>query len=405
MHINDDDELDDEFDGRPLSPIAGLFGGGGGALPARELLFRNNGDVREEAVSTPAAASRNYPSTAAAASSSSNASSATASTGGTALLFDIQRTETTPGLTADTRVAKFRNLILRGIDHDADRYVAASQDGGEGGIGPTPLEERSFLLRNQREAAKNAAAQRAAADTERASVRRRLNEGNETFMGIRTSPTDRGVNIPAGAENRPAVANAVQRLGGQPTAIPGGMHVDISYVMPHVLQLPYDSYMSFSFDILIIFKGGTRPLSRAQEQARIAEAAAQGSETVSYGPGERERSSRHTDSIQRIEELAGGLNGDARVLADSMRSIGEAFSSSTARPSESPSKKKHRRFKEITENLKQAMEEKKMLMDLDMSTEDIDGQIKELQEERKLLHRAQGSSAGANLGGAFDSEA
>lgn len=98
------------------------------------------------------------------------------------------------------------------------------------------------------------------------------------------------------------------------------------------------------------------------------------------------------------------MNGDARVLADSMRSIGEAFSS-TARPSESPSRKKHRHFKEITENLKQAMEEKKMLMDLGMSTEDIDGQIKELQEERKLLHRAQGSSAGANLGGAFDSEA
>lgn len=154
-------------------------------------------------------------------------------------------------LTGDTRVAKFRNLILRGIDHDADRYEAASQDGGEGGIGPTPLEERSFLLRNQREAAKNAAAQRAAADTERASVRRRLNEGNETFMGIRTSPTDRGVSIPAGAENRPAVANAVQRLGSQPTAIPGGMYLT-SHMLCYMFCNYHMTHTCDSFDNILI---------------------------------------------------------------------------------------------------------------------------------------------------------
>ena len=69
-----------------------------------------------------------------------------------------------------------------------------------------------------------------------------------------------------------------------------------------------------------------------------------------------------------MDELIGGMANEAGLMA-----------------TESPARKKQCQLTSITANIKVLHEEKKMIVDLGMETEDVDEQIRKLVNERKNL--------------------
>ena len=79
-----------------------------------------------------------------------------------------------------------------------------------------------------------------------------------------------------------------------------------------------------------------------------------------------------------MDELVGGMANKAGIMADAIKSI-------TGVNAESTGKKKQRQLTSITANIKLRYEEKKMIVELGMDTEDVDEQIWKLVNERKNL--------------------
>jgi hypothetical protein len=77
-------------------------------------------------------------------------------------------------------------------------------------------------------------------------------------------------------------------------------------------------------------------------------------------------------------ELVGGMANETGLMADAITSI-------TGVSAESPGRKKQRQLTSITANIKLLYEEKKMIVDSGMKTEDVDEQIRKLVNERKNL--------------------
>ena len=79
------------------------------------------------------------------------------------------------------------------------------------------------------------------------------------------------------------------------------------------------------------------------------------------------------------------------------------FNKITASAVESPSKKKQRQLKDITDNILKLMEEKAGLTKAGESTDDVDENLQFFREQRKMLISARASAA--NLSNAFDDAA
>ena len=79
-----------------------------------------------------------------------------------------------------------------------------------------------------------------------------------------------------------------------------------------------------------------------------------------------------------MDELVGGMANEAGLMADAIKSI-------TGVNTESPARKKQRQLTSITANIKVLYEEKKMIVDFGMETEDVDKQIRKLVHARKNL--------------------
>ncbi len=69
---------------------------------------------------------------------------------------------------------------------------------------------------------------------------------------------------------------------------------------------------------------------------------------------------------------------EANIMADAIKSI-------TSRNLESPTKKRQRQINSITANLAMLYQEKKMLTDMGLPTDDVDEQIKKLSQECSSL--------------------
>ena len=91
-------------------------------------------------------------------------------------------------------------------------------------------------------------------------------------------------------------------------------------------------------------------------------------------------------------------------MASSMDKIVELVAKSSA-PTETPTKKKQRQLKDLTDNIRLLMEEKKDLKKSEESTEDVDAQLRILREERMMLNSARGPGSAANLTDAFNDSA
>jgi hypothetical protein len=97
-----------------------------------------------------------------------------------------------------------------------------------------------------------------------------------------------------------------------------------------------------------------------------------------FTPGELAKKSRHVDAQDRMDNLVNGMMSEAGLMAEAIKSI-------SAPTAESPTKKRQRQIASITENLKLLYQEKKMLIDLEMPTTNVDTQIRKLTNERSTL--------------------
>jgi hypothetical protein len=133
------------------------------------------------------------------------------------------------------------------------------------------------------------------------------------------------------------------------------------------------------FEQTLSSRAATDRESTARLERGLASSAAGGASVPrKFAPGELQKKRRHVDAQERMDELVGGMVNEAGLMADAIKSI-------TAVNAESPGRKKQRQLTSITANIKLLYEEKKMIVDLGMETEDVDEQIRKLVNERKNL--------------------
>jgi hypothetical protein len=124
---------------------------------------------------------------------------------------------------------------------------------------------------------------------------------------------------------------------------------------------------------------GTDCAVRVVLEQSIAFSAAGGISAPSqFVPGELAKKCRHVDAQDRMDDLVNGMMSEAGLMAEAIRSI-------SAPTPESPTKKRQRQITSIMENLKLLYQEKKMLIDLEMPTTDVDTQIRKLANKHSTL--------------------
>jgi hypothetical protein len=133
------------------------------------------------------------------------------------------------------------------------------------------------------------------------------------------------------------------------------------------------------FEQMLSSRAATDRKSTARLECGLASSAAGGASVPrKFAPGELQKKRRHIDAQERMDELIGGMANEAGLMADAIKSIKGVGA-------ESPGRKKQRQLTSITANIKLLYEEKKMIVDLGMETEDVDEQIRKLVNKRKNL--------------------
>jgi len=133
------------------------------------------------------------------------------------------------------------------------------------------------------------------------------------------------------------------------------------------------------FEQTLSSRAATDRESTAGLECDLASSAAGGASVPhKFAPGELQKKRRHVDAQEHMDELVGGMANEAGLMADAIKSI-------TGVSNKSPGRKKQRQLTSITANIKLLYEEKKMIVDSGMKTEDVDEQIRKLVNERKNL--------------------
>ena len=114
------------------------------------------------------------------------------------------------------------------------------------------------------------------------------------------------------------------------------------------------------------------------EREQAASAASGAAVPRKFAPGEAKKNKRNDDAQERMDNLLGGMMDEANLMADAIKSI-------TSGNAELPTKKRQRQINSITANLAMLYQEKKMLIDMGLPTDDVDEQIKKLSQERSSL--------------------
>jgi hypothetical protein len=94
-------------------------------------------------------------------------------------------------------------------------------------------------------------------------------------------------------------------------------------------------------------------------------------------PGEAKKMKRHVDAQDCMDKLVGEMMSEANMTANTIKSI-------TSSNVVSPTKKRQRQIKSITENLAMLYQEKRMLSNMGLLTIDVD-QIKKLLQEHSTI--------------------
>jgi len=259
-------------------------------------------------------------------------------------------------------VAKVKPWVIAGVDKDTEEYYKETirKDGK-----PTRLQQDAFRIKSEKAAAEKAATMAAATEREGRDQRRRENEAEEEAMGLRTGLGDRGVNLPHGADG----TDAVQHLSRQPNISSNRRRT-----------------------VAAVSATASAATSRAAQEARIAEAAARGADTISYGVGQKTKKLRHMDDHEASDYADRSLANDTKVYNEAMQKIIDLTGSNA----ETPTKKRHRNYNEVCSNISLLMQERKELLCQSLSTADVDKELNILRNERSSL------SSNTNLGNAFN---
>lgn len=111
---------------------------------------------------------------------------------------------------------------------------------------------------------------------------------------------------------------------------------------------------------------------------------------------EKIKKPNNPDYQDRVDAMSVSLEKDSAMMSNAMQNIIDL----TGGSAESPSTKRNRHFKELSESIALLQQEKReMLRDGDDITS-IEQQLADLRTERQNLRAAR--SSGTNLGGAFD---
>ena len=146
--------------------------------------------------------------------------------------------------------------------------------------------------------------------------------------------------------------------------------------------------------MLYIHSDNCDSASRAAAEAhRLAEAAADKCGTIKYGPGEKPKTPRSTDAYKCTDNLFGAINQDAKIMISAMQPIMDRLVPTMVTRSvatKDPTTKKYRMLKELSAILRDMIAKRKDCIAGGLSTKDVDEQLKNLQEERRLLTCAVG---------------
>lgn len=154
--------------------------------------------------------------------------------------------------------------------------------------------------------------------------------------------------------------------------------------------------------ISILTGANANAVSQSAREAAVAAAAAEGVTTINYGPGEKPRTPRNTDSINAIDEFAMSAKEEAASMTKCFDRVANILTSSASASAESPATKKQRRYKDISDNIKRILDEIKALKDMGMPTEREEEEYASLRHLRSGITAAQESAT--NLGPAFNNE-
>ena len=133
------------------------------------------------------------------------------------------------------------------------------------------------------------------------------------------------------------------------------------------------------FEQTLSSRAATDRKSTARLECGLASSAVGGASAPrKFAPGELQKKRRHVDAQERMDELIGGMANEAGLMANAIKSIRGVSA-------ESPGRKRQRQLTSITANIKLLYEEKKMIVDLGMETENVEEQIRKLVNKRKNL--------------------
>jgi hypothetical protein len=273
--------------------------------------------------------------------------------------------------------AKFKKFVLSGIAYNDAIYL----DKVSCGTSLDHLEECAHRVTQEMDASLKATEDARLAMAQHVSELHANNEASEYVMGLHTSASNHEQGPPLVCDLTDD-SNLVAALGPRPSFRSCNGRVFFS-----LFVLLCWSLTSFFFNIgganghsesratlerdLAKAAGTDRARRVVLEQGVVFSTAGGISAPSQFAPGELAKKRRHVDVQDCMDDLVNGMMSEAGLMAEAIKFI-------SAPTAESPTKKRQRQIISIMENLKLLYQEKKMRIDLEMHTTNVDTQIRKL---------------------------
>ena len=155
----------------------------------------------------------------------------------------------------------------------------------------------------------------------------------------------------------------------------------------------HDTLPSNHIDIPLLYQPGRNPSraaleaqklqAKAEEEKRLAEAAAKDSETIKYLPGQKPKEPRNEDPQERTNSIRTLIAND---VAANDKLFTKVLNAIPQHQPETPTKKRNRKYMDVNALIKQNLEERLMRVQMNMDTSDLDKKLRELEDKRSEVH-------------------
>ena len=162
------------------------------------------------------------------------------------------------------------------------------------------------------------------------------------------------------------------------------------------------SYPNSLLDAIAAAKTQHLQQKLATAEAHTAHLATEGSETKKYGPGVKAKTPRSTDHTTKLDEMADTMKDRSGEMTGVMKELVGKIAA-TGPMTESPSTKRHRGLKDISDLILGLINERRVRLDAKMSIVSVDKEIEILEQERSQLNHTQYLvNPSTNLAGAMN---